>query len=43
MFTTFIQAISGKAAKDIRQQIRRMWFHLRSDLSFHDITKSRLR
>jgi RNA-directed DNA polymerase len=39
MFTTFTPAISGKAATAIRQQIRRMRFHLRSDLSFHDIAK----
>jgi RNA-directed DNA polymerase len=39
MFTTFAPAISGKAAKSIRQQIRRMRFHLRSDLSFNDIAK----
>ena len=38
-FTTFSPAISGKSAKAIRQEIRRMRFHLRSDLSFHDITK----
>jgi RNA-directed DNA polymerase len=38
-FMTFAPAISGKAAKSIRQQIRRMRFHLRSDLSFHDIAK----
>jgi RNA-directed DNA polymerase len=39
MFTTFTPAISGKAATAIRQQIRRMRFHLRSDLSFSDIAK----
>ncbi len=39
MFTTFTPAISGKAATAIRQQIRRMRFHLRSDLSFADIAK----
>src|SRR5262249_41063104 len=39
MFTTFSPAISGKAATGIRQQIRRMRFHLRSDLSFQDIAK----
>jgi group II intron reverse transcriptase/maturase len=39
MFTTFTPAISGKAATSIRQRIRRMRFHLRSDLSFHDIAK----
>ena len=39
MFTAFTPAISGKAATAIRQQIRRMRFHLRSDLSFHDIAK----
>ena len=39
MFTTFTPAISGKAATRIRQQIRRMRFHLRSDLSFHNIAK----
>jgi RNA-directed DNA polymerase len=38
MFTTFTPAISGKATA-IRQQIRRMRFHLRSDLSFSDIAK----
>jgi hypothetical protein len=37
VFTTFAPAISGTAAKSIRQQIRRMRFHLRSDLSFDDI------
>jgi group II intron reverse transcriptase/maturase len=37
VFTTFAPAISGTAAKNIRQQIRRMRFHLRSDLSFDDI------
>ena len=39
MFTTFAPAISRKAATAIRQQIRRMRFHLRSDLSLHDIAK----
>jgi hypothetical protein len=39
MFTTFTPAISGKAATAIRQQIRRMRFHLRSDPSFPDIAK----
>ena len=39
MFTTFSPAISRKAAKSIRQQIRRMRFHLRSDLSFADIAR----
>jgi RNA-directed DNA polymerase len=39
MFTTFSPAISGKAAKAIRQELRRMRFHLRSDLSFEDIAK----
>src|SRR3978361_676921 len=39
MFTAFTPAISGKAATAIRQQIRRMRFHLRSDLSFPDIAK----
>ncbi|MGH3698829.1 MAG: group II intron maturase-specific domain-containing protein [Pseudonocardiaceae bacterium] len=39
MFTAFTPAISGKAATAVRQQIRRMRFHLRSDLSFHDIAK----
>jgi RNA-directed DNA polymerase len=39
MFTTFSPAISRKAATSIRQQIRRMRFHLRSDLSFTDITR----
>jgi group II intron reverse transcriptase/maturase len=39
MFTTFSPAISRKAATAIRQQIRRMRFHLRSDLSFPDIAK----
>ena len=39
MFTAFTPAMSGKAATAIRQQIRRMRFHLRSDLSFHDIAK----
>jgi RNA-directed DNA polymerase len=38
-FTTFSPAISGKSAKAIRQEIRRMRFHLRSDLSFQDIAK----
>jgi hypothetical protein len=38
-FTAFTPAISGKAATAIRQQIRRMRFHLRSDLSFPDIAK----
>jgi RNA-directed DNA polymerase len=37
MFTTFSPAISSKSAKRIRQEIRRMRFHLRSDLSFNDI------
>ena len=39
VFTAFDPAISGKAAKAIRQRIRRMRFHLRSDLSFTDIAK----
>jgi RNA-directed DNA polymerase len=39
MFTTFTPAISGKSAKAVRQEIRRMRFHLRSDLSFEDIAK----
>lgn len=39
MFTTFTPAISHASATAIRQQIRRMRFHLRSDLSFTDITK----
>jgi group II intron reverse transcriptase/maturase len=39
MFTTFSPAISGKSATAIRQQIRRMRLHLRSDLSFEDIAK----
>lgn len=39
MFTTFSPAISRKAATSIRQQIRRMRFHLRSDLSFTDIAR----
>ena len=39
MFTTFSPAISRKATTSIRQQIRRMRFHLRSDLSFKDITR----
>lgn len=39
MFTTFSPAISRKAATSIRQQIRRMRFHLRSDLSFTEIAK----
>ena len=39
MFTTFSPAISRKAATSIRQQIRRMRFHLRSDLSFADIAR----
>ena len=39
VFTTFSPAISGKSAKRIRQEIRRMRFHLRSDLSFEDIAK----
>jgi group II intron reverse transcriptase/maturase len=39
IFTTFSPAISGKSAKRIRQEIRRMRFHLRSDLSFEDIAK----
>lgn len=39
VFTAFAPAISGKAAKSIRQEIRRMRFHLRSDLSFNDIAK----
>jgi RNA-directed DNA polymerase len=38
-FTTFSPAISAKSATAIRQQIRRMRLHLRSDLSFHDIAK----
>jgi RNA-directed DNA polymerase len=38
-FTAFSPAISGKAATSIRHQIRRMRFHLRSDLSFNDIAK----
>lgn len=33
-FTTFSPAISGKSATAIRQEIRRMRLHLRSDLSF---------
>ena len=40
MFTTFSPAISRKAATSIRQQIRRMRFHLRSDLSFADIART---
>jgi RNA-directed DNA polymerase len=36
-FTTFSPAISGKSATAIRQEIRRMRFHLRSDLSFKDV------
>lgn len=40
MFTTFSPAISRKAATSIRQQIRRMRFHPRSDLSFTDIARS---
>ena len=39
MFTTFSPAISRKAATSIRQQIRRMRFHLRSDLSFTEIAR----
>lgn len=39
MFTTFSPAISRKAAVSIRQQIRRMRFHLRSDLSFAEIAR----
>lgn len=39
LFTTFTPAISGKSAKRIRQEIRRMRFHLRSDLSFAEIAK----
>jgi RNA-directed DNA polymerase len=39
MFTTFSPAISRAAATSIRQQIRRMRFHLRSDLSFADIAR----
>jgi RNA-directed DNA polymerase len=39
MFTTFSPAISREAATSIRQQIRRMRFHLRSDLSFSDIAR----
>lgn len=39
LFTTFSPAISRKAATSIRQQIRRMRFHVRSDLSFADIAK----
>lgn len=39
VFTTFAPAISGGAAKATRQEIRRMRFHLRSDLSFNDIAK----
>jgi RNA-directed DNA polymerase len=39
MFTTFSPAISHKAATSIRQQIRGMRFHLRSDLSFADIAR----
>jgi RNA-directed DNA polymerase len=39
MFTTFSPAISRKAATSIRQQIRRMRLHLRSDLTFADIAK----
>ena len=38
-FTTFSPAISRKAATSIRQQIRRMRFHLRSDLSFAEIAR----
>jgi len=39
MFTTFSPAISRKAATSIRQQICRMRFHLRSDLSFKYIAR----
>ncbi|WP_326640388.1 group II intron reverse transcriptase/maturase [Streptosporangium sp. NBC_01755] len=39
LFTTFSPAISGSSAKAIRQELRRMRFHLRSDLSFKDIAK----
>ena len=39
MFTTFSPAISRTAATSIRQQIRRMRFHLRSDLSFAEIAR----
>jgi RNA-directed DNA polymerase len=39
LFTTFSPAISRKAATSIRQQIRRMRFHLRSDLPFADIAR----
>lgn len=39
MFTTFSPGISRKAATSIRQQIRRMRFHLRSDLSFAEIAR----
>ena len=40
LFTTFSPAISRKAATSIRQQIRRMRFHLRSDLAFADIART---
>jgi RNA-directed DNA polymerase len=39
IYTVFTPAISGKSAKRIRQEIRRMRFHLRSDLSFEGIAK----
>jgi len=39
IYTVFTPAISGRSAKRIRQEIRRMRFHLRSDLSFEDIAK----
>lgn len=35
--TGFTPAISGKSAQAIRQEIRRMRFHLRSDLSFKEV------
>ncbi len=39
MFTTFSPAISRAAATSIRRQIRRMRFHLRSDLSFAEVAR----
>jgi RNA-directed DNA polymerase len=39
LFTSFSPAISGEAATEIRQEIRRMRLHLRTDLSFADLAE----
>lgn len=39
LFTSFLPAMSGKAAKAIRQTIRRWRLHLRSDLSLEDLAQ----